>query len=202
MSDLPYVVGKRYVFTLANGETLEGNYLRTFSIDEEARSIGFIQATPIESDMIYENFDDANLLLRNYEFVPHVGRIIVPDHIYNPVTGARSNLTAHPRSIEGLQEEAERSNALKRLRLAAAREAQHRLSSTPKRLHPSIPTRQRLPPHVAAYIGQYLTERERRDREIATTGHETYPQHGPSRMGGRRRTSRRMRSNKRTRFRR
>jgi hypothetical protein len=119
-------------------------------------------------------------------------------------------LREHPRSVEGLEEEASRAAHNDLHRLKAAREAQLWLTKPPeaestegkhaKREHTN--KSQVLPPAVAGHVASFIQPHEPGSRLVETTDEHNEPIYGPSPMGGRRRTKRRIRRTKRTRFRR
>jgi hypothetical protein len=137
-------------------------------------------------------------------------RIVLISNSMNVEPNVHVALREHPRSVEGLEEEASRAAHNDLHRLKAAREAQLWLTKPPeaestegkhaKREHTN--KSQVLPPAVAGHVASFIQPHEPGSRLVETTDEHNEPIYGPSPMGGRRRTKRRIRRTKRTRFRR
>ena len=205
MARLHYDVGKRYVFKLADpDQTIITGVFQEERQVGESKMMWFEQATPVGSPWIYRAEDNTMFLYNND--APNFRA--EHDRILNVNPDVNVALREHPRSVEGLEEEASRAAHIKLQRLKAAREAQLWLTKPPeaestegkhaKRTNKN--KSQVLPREVAGHIASFLEPHTQGSRLVETT--DEHYEHGPLPMGGRRRTKRRIRRTKRTRFRR
>ena len=201
MARLHYDVGKRYVFNLADPDQtiITGVFHSELQI-AGVKMMWFDHAEPPGSPWIYRA-EDNTMLLFNRD-APNFSA--EHDRILNVNPDVHVALREHPRSVEGLEEEAGISGHNDSHRLKAAREAQLWLTKPPEAEGKRAKREniRRFPPEVAGHIASFIQPHEPGSRLVETTDEHNEPKYGPSPMGGRRRTKRRIRRTKRTRFRR